>query len=183
VNIGGGTASATLTDTSSSVPYYGQFSIHNPTSGNSVSTDGESITLYADSGTYSGLRAYIDVDSLAGGYGVMRIQNYGGGTPWGILALNPLGGGVSIGGGATITSSSKILQNCGTITQLTAGSDALSCSWVTTSSTCTVTPTNSAAASYAVSSGAVPYYVPTAGTVTVYNLGSNSDYSVACSAN
>jgi hypothetical protein len=82
-------------------------------------------------------------------------------------------GNVTDGGVAA----SKILANCGTMTTTAAASNTLSCSWVTTASNCTVTPNNSAAVAWT-------YYVPTAGTVTVYHASTaGATYAIACSVN
>ena len=71
----------------------------------------------------------------------------------------------------------KLLANCGTLTTTAAASDALSCAWVTTSSNCAVTPNNSTTVVWT-------YYLPTAGTVTVYHAATASaTYAIACSVN
>ena len=73
---------------------------------------------------------------------------------------------------------SKDLANCGTMTTTTAATNALSCSWVTTSSNCTATQNSTTTI--------VPWtaVVPTAGTVTVtHTATAGGVYAIACSVN
>jgi hypothetical protein len=74
-------------------------------------------------------------------------------------------------------SATKMLANCGTMTTTAAASNTLACTWVTTSSTCAVTPSNATAVAWT-------YYTPTANTVTVYHAAiAGATYAIACSAN
>jgi hypothetical protein len=71
----------------------------------------------------------------------------------------------------------KFLASCGSMTTTASASDAISCSWVTASSVCTVTPSNSTSVAWS-------YFVPTAGSVTVYHAPTaGATYAIACSAN
>jgi hypothetical protein len=71
----------------------------------------------------------------------------------------------------------KLLANCGTMTTTASSNNAISCAWVTASSNCMVTPSNSTAVAWA-------YYMPAAGTVTVYHTSTaGANYAIACSAN
>jgi len=74
-------------------------------------------------------------------------------------------------------SSEKMLANCGTITfGAGSGGKSLQCSWVTSSSACTLTPRNQRASV----SGA--YYTPGTGSVSVFAAMPQAEYSVACSS-
>ena len=89
-------------------------------------------------------------------------------------------GGVGWGPSGTahiVSDSGTILRTCGTITTTASASDALSCAWVATSSTCTFTATNGAA------SGLTGLYmIPTSGTATLYHSAtSGGTFQVACS--
>jgi hypothetical protein len=73
-------------------------------------------------------------------------------------------------------SMAKMLANCGTMTTTAAASNALSCAWVTASSSCAVTPSNATAVAWT-------YFAPSAGSVTVYHASTaGATYSIACSA-
>jgi hypothetical protein len=77
-----------------------------------------------------------------------------------------------------LTSSSKLLENCGTLTTTAATTDALACSWVTSASNCTATQNSTTTI--------VPWtaVVPTTGTVTVtHTATAGGTYAIACSAN
>ena len=71
----------------------------------------------------------------------------------------------------------KLLANCGTMTTTAAANDSLSCAWVTTSSNCTITQSNSTVVAWT-------YYTPTAGSVEVFHAATPSaTYAIACSQN
>ena len=71
----------------------------------------------------------------------------------------------------------KLLANCGTLTTTAAANDSLSCAWVTTSSNCTITQSNSTVVAWT-------YYTPTAGSVEVFHAATPSaTYAIACSQN
>jgi len=71
----------------------------------------------------------------------------------------------------------KLLANCGTMKTTAAASNTLSCAWVTTSSACVVTQSNSTIVAWT-------YVAPTAGVVTVYHTSrAGALYSISCSAN
>lgn len=71
----------------------------------------------------------------------------------------------------------KVLANCGTMTTTAATSNTLACAWVTTTSTCMVTPSNSTTVAWT-------YYVPTAGNVQVFHASTaGATYALACSVN
>ena len=78
---------------------------------------------------------------------------------------------------ASLSDGPKALKNCGTMTTTAAASNTLSCSWVTASSNCSVTPSNSTAVAWT-------YFVPTTGVVTVYHAATaGATYAIACSGN
>ena len=71
----------------------------------------------------------------------------------------------------------KLLANCGTMTTTAAANDSLSCAWVTTSSNCTITQSNSTVVAWT-------YYTPTAGSVEVFHAATPSaTYAIASSQN
>lgn len=72
---------------------------------------------------------------------------------------------------------SKVPRNCGTMTTTASASNSLACSWVSVSSNCTVTPSNSTSVAWT-------YFVPSPGTVTVYHAATaGATYAIACSGN
>jgi len=79
-------------------------------------------------------------------------------------------------GGITGPAVAKVLQSCGTLTSTASPSDSLSCSWVSASSVCTITPTNSSPVHWT-------YYTPSVGAVTVHHEAiAGAAYGIACSA-
>ena len=73
--------------------------------------------------------------------------------------------------------SSKVLQNCGTMTTTAATSNSLTCGWVNAASLCSVTPSNSTSVAWT-------YYTPSAGSITVFHASTaGATYAIACSPN
>jgi hypothetical protein len=77
--------------------------------------------------------------------------------------------------------SSKLTRNCGTLTSTASTSDSLSCTWVTTSSGCQVSPTN--ATGVTLLTGATYAVTLSAGSVKITHAAtSGGTFSIACSA-
>jgi hypothetical protein len=133
-------------------------------------------TFYTINAQSTNLNLYFeDIQDYTGGTNFIYSIYTGGPATTETLVADRFAGPIQ---GTVIGSySTKLLANCGTMTTSALPSDNLACSWVTTSSACTITPSNSTAVAWT-------YFVPNAGSVTVFHASiAGGHYAIACSAN
>lgn len=166
---GTNTTATMLVGTGASLAPTGTGTISANATAGMVATGGISFTTGSVALTWNGDTGL----SRTGGPGVICAGN---GSVYDCSGTLRAAGGVF--GTSLSLSGAGVLANCGKLTTTAAASDALSCAWVTSSSTCTVTPISATAPAWT-------YITPSAGSVTVYHSATaiTNAYSIACSAN